>query len=164
MISRILSLTLASVLTLQSAAWAQSLRTEGMGDQQIARAQREIAIVRHDLLRLKAALDETEAAIRQRQTNNNLSRVLAVGTTAAGLSLAALATTTARGKGKFATVMIALQTALSITMGALNRTDNKGSASESANKAVIKARQEILALRASGTAEDEVFESLAVVS
>lgn len=159
--SRVLSLILATVFTLQSAAWAQGLRTDGIGDQQIARAQREMAIVRHDLLRLKAALDETEAAIRQRQANNNLSHVLTVGTAAAGLSIAALAATTARSKGKFATAMIALQTALSATMGILNRREAQGTPSESADKAVRKARQEILALRASGTANDETFESLA---
>lgn len=158
--TRALSLTLVTLMTLQSAAWAQSSRTEGIGDQEIARAQREMAILRHDLQRLSAALTETETALRERPSQGRMSNILSLGTAVTGLSLAVLAATTTMAGGKTRATLITVQTALSAVAGYVNYRETKDSPSEAADKAVSKARQEILAARASGSDNSEAMAEL----
>lgn len=148
--TRTLTLTLAALMTLQSPAWAQSPRTEGIGDQQIARAQRELAIIRHDLERLNTALGQTEIALRESKAQGRVWNMAAIGTASAGLGLAALAAATSFAGGKVGTTLITVQTALSAVTGYMHSRENKYAPSDAADRAVQKARQEIMAARASG--------------
>ncbi|MBS1972268.1 MAG: hypothetical protein JSU04_18325 [Bdellovibrionales bacterium] len=147
---RALSLTLAALMTCQFPVWAQSSRTDGIGDQQIALAQQEMAIIRHDLERLKASLTETETALRDKQSQWRVSNILSVGTATVGLSLAALTATSTLTSGKVKWTIVTVNAALSAVAGYIDYRETKYLPTDAADRAVIKARQEIMAARASG--------------
>jgi hypothetical protein len=158
--TRALSIILAAVTAAQTTAWAQSSRTDGIGDQQIARAQHEMTIIRHDLERLQTSLSETESALRERKSQGHLTNMVAVSTATVGLGLAALAATAQIASGEKAAPLIAVQAALSAVAGYLNYRETRELPTESADKAVNKARQEILAARASNPDSAESMDTL----
>lgn len=158
--TRALSLTLATLMIFQSTAWAQSSRTDGIGDQQIARAQQEMAIIRHDLERLSTALGESERALLEKKAQGRLANIASISTASMGLAMAALAATTSLSGGKVGPVMITVQAALSAVTGYINYRATKIAPSDSANKAVRKARQEILAARTYGNENAENMDAL----
>jgi hypothetical protein len=157
---RALSLTLAALLTFQSSVWAQSPRTEGIGDQQIVLAQRELAVIRHDLERLKASLTETETALRSDRSQWRVSNILSVGTATVGLSLAALTATSTITSGKIKWTIITVNAALSAVAGYIDYRESKRLPTDAADRAVIKARQEILAARATNSEDPGSSEAL----
>lgn len=157
---RALSLTLAALMTCQSPVWAQSSRTDGIGDQQIALAQQEMAIIRHDLERLKASLTETETALRDKQSQWRVSNILSVGTATVGLSLAALTATSTLTSGKVKWTIVTVNAALSAVAGYIDYRETKYLPTDAADRAVIKARQEIMAARASVSDDSGSTEAL----
>ncbi len=158
---RALSLTLAALMTCQSPVWALNSRTDGIGDQQIALALQEMAIIRHDLERLKVSLTETEIALRSKTSPWRVSNILAVGTATVGLSLAALTATSTLTSGKVKWTIVTVNAALSAVAGYLDYRETKYLSTDTADRAVIKARQEIMATRAVDSGDDGSSEALA---
>jgi hypothetical protein len=153
--TRILSLVLAGAMGVQNIAGAQSSRVGSIGEQQIASSLREIQIIRRDLTRLDQALVEVDTAIRERQKSGNLASIHSVSAATAGLAIAALALTITKFDGKTGTIigitaasMLAMKTGIASALGLVAELQKKGGRTEPANKALIKARQEILAARA----------------
>lgn len=144
--TRAISVAVATLMSLQSAGWAQPSRVDGIGDQEIAQAQQEIAILRHDLNRLDQALAATEIALhdQQKQPKTNVLYLTAAG---AGVGVAAMAATTALLR-KNPVAAVAVPTSIAAAIGLVHKLSKEGGPADSAAVALTKARQEILVARA----------------
>lgn len=89
---RAIALSVASIMSAQSIAFAQaSDRTAGIGTQATAQAQANIAKIHADLLKLDQSLDQVAKAIETRDQQGNVLNGAAVFGAAAGLGLSAFA-------------------------------------------------------------------------
>ncbi|WP_374078597.1 hypothetical protein [Bdellovibrio bacteriovorus] len=98
MSSKILSLTLAGVLGLQSVALAQTDRTAGIGTEQIRTAKENIKAIKADLLALDQALISAKENIEKRDRSTQFSSTVLTGA-ALGLGLSVYATFSLRSRG-----------------------------------------------------------------
>ncbi|HEY1079867.1 MAG TPA: hypothetical protein VGE46_07210 [Bdellovibrio sp.] len=89
---RVIALSVASIMSAQSIAFAQALdRTAGIGNQAIAQAQSNVAKIHADLVKLDQSLDQVAKAIETRDKQGNILNGAAVVGAAAGLGLSAFA-------------------------------------------------------------------------
>ncbi|NUN06457.1 MAG: hypothetical protein HUU57_11925 [Bdellovibrio sp.] len=89
---RVIALSVASIMSAQSIAFAQAAdRTAGIGEQATVQAQANIAKIHADLLKLDQSLDQVAKAIETRDQQGNVLNGAAVVGAAAGLGLSAIA-------------------------------------------------------------------------
>ncbi|MEK2644646.1 hypothetical protein [Bdellovibrio sp. BCCA] len=99
MSSKILSLTLAGVMGLQSVAFAQTDRTAGIGAEQIRTAKENIRSVKVELLALDQALIAAKENIEKRDRTTSPFNSTTIAGAAIGLGLSVYATFSLRSRG-----------------------------------------------------------------
>ncbi|WP_415061175.1 hypothetical protein [Bdellovibrio sp.] len=87
---KLMSLTLAGILSLQNVALARVDRTAGIGDEQIRGAQQNILSVKKDLIALDRALLTAQESIKNRDSKGHLLNGTAVTGAAIGLGLSVM--------------------------------------------------------------------------
>ncbi|MEK2644645.1 hypothetical protein [Bdellovibrio sp. BCCA] len=98
MSSKILCLTLAGMISMQSGAFAQD-RTAGIGEEQIKTAKENVQSLKAELLSLDQALVATKTAIEKRDSKGSILSGSAVAGAAVGLGLSVYATFKFRARG-----------------------------------------------------------------
>ncbi|WP_291515519.1 hypothetical protein [Bdellovibrio sp. ArHS] len=93
MSSKIISLTVAGLIGLQSAAMAQD-RTAGIGDEQIRIAKENVRALKAEIQSLDKALGDAQVAIEKRESRGTFANGTAVTGAAIGLGLSAIAALT----------------------------------------------------------------------
>ncbi|WP_295902995.1 hypothetical protein [uncultured Bdellovibrio sp.] len=99
MSSKILSLTLAGVMGLQSVAFAQTDRTAGIGTEQIRTAKENIRSVKAELLALDQALSTAKENIQKRDHSGAQFSSTTIAGAALGLGLSVYAAFSLRSRG-----------------------------------------------------------------
>ncbi len=89
--TKALSLTLAGLISVQSSGYANSDRTEGVGEQAISNAKENLGAINHELILLDQTLSNTLEAIRTKTGKGRFANGLAVAGAGLGLGLSALA-------------------------------------------------------------------------
>lgn len=87
---RVIRMSVAALMLSQSAAYAQTDRTQGVANQAISQAKQNISVLQVQLLQLDKALQETEGMIIQRDNSGEITNGLAIGAAAVGAGLTAL--------------------------------------------------------------------------
>lgn len=105
---KLLSLTLAGILSVQNLAMAQSDRTAGIGDEQIRSAQQNILSIKKDLGTLDRALLAAEENIKNRDGKGSLLNGAAVTGAAIGLGVSVMAMLKVRKVGLESTFAAAI--------------------------------------------------------
>lgn len=167
--TKVLSLTLAGVMSLQNTVFAADSRIDGVGDQQVLAAQRELMILRHDIQRLDESLVEAAQAIQARKDNGNFTASVAVGGAVLGLGMAALSMTVSKlgadsGAGVILSMtgyaIVAVKTASSSALSLVSEVQKGKADTKEAKEALFKARQEIMAARTSAQLNEDSMNAL----
>ena len=103
--TKVLSLTLASVMTIQSVGYAATDRTAGIGDQAIAESQAKLNQLKISLQSFDDTLAETEKAIIQQDHSGNFVNGLTIGAAALGVAVGGFALYVAGNKSESAGVV-----------------------------------------------------------
>jgi hypothetical protein len=169
--NKVIALSLASVMSFQSLAFAQSARVDAISTSSVIAADKELMTIRHDIQRLDEALAETALAIQERQENGGIASIVSVSSASLGLALAAVSMTVGglgadSGVGKLIAMagfgIVAIKTSSSAALRLVSEVQ-RGSTNntEEAHDALIKAQQEIQAARATETLNPKSLETLA---
>lgn len=90
--TKALSLTLAGLMSIQSAGFAQQTnRTDGVGDQAITSAKNNLQSLNHEILLLDQALSKAAESITQRDSQGGITNGIAVAGAGLGLGISAMA-------------------------------------------------------------------------
>lgn len=100
--TKALSLTIAGFMAFQSAAFAATDRTAGIGDQAIAVAQTDMQQLKAQLASFDDALAEAEKGITEQDGAGNFSNGLTIGAAAVGLAVGGYAIYIAKQKSESA--------------------------------------------------------------
>ena len=88
---KVVSMSLAALMMSQSAAFAQVDRTQGVADQAISQAKKNMSALQAQLTQLDKALQETEDMITKRDNSGGITNGLSIGAAAVGIGLTSLA-------------------------------------------------------------------------
>ncbi|WP_374078595.1 hypothetical protein [Bdellovibrio bacteriovorus] len=159
MSSKLLSLTLAGIIGMQSVAMAQTDRTAGIGEEQIKTAQENVRAIKAQLLTLDQALAAAKETLEKRDSKGSILSGSAVAGAALGLGLSAYATFAFRARGGSGSGILGL------LAGAASVVASASSAGLSVAGQAVKPKADLSDLNTQLTkAEAEVQEALKTTS
>jgi hypothetical protein len=118
--NKTLSLTLASLMSLQSVGFANTDRTDGIGEQAISTAKENLAALNQQMLLLDQSLARAEETITARDDKGGITNGLAVAGAGLGLGLSAMSYLTIRRGGEGAGLGLLFLSAFSIGASVLS--------------------------------------------
>jgi len=98
--TKAISLTLATLMSVQTVAHANTDRTEGIGQQAVLTAQESIAAIQAQMVTLDQSLERAAKAVENRDSKGGITNSIAIGAAVVGVGLATSAYFTVRKGGE----------------------------------------------------------------